>query len=117
MALHNAKLDIPKTKDTLFKITENMDEDQVYIQLLNKIIIQYRIIEVVKCKERFKLKSSISTVYAVVQLNDYNGIFDYDENEAEAVDEMICNNYYHSIMNMIIMMMRRRIKVYIWCNW
>jgi hypothetical protein len=59
-----------------------------YLRPINKTIISYKVIEVEKYKERFKIKSSFSTTYAVIEI----------EKEIENIQEidtsLICNNYY-----------------------
>jgi len=55
---------------------------------INKTIISYKVIEVEKYKERFKIKSSFTKTYAVIEL----------EKEIENIEEidtsLICDNYY-----------------------
>jgi hypothetical protein len=72
--------------DYIYRITTRVENE--YLTPINKTIISYKVIEVEKYKERFKIKSSFSTTYAVIEL----------EKEVENIQEidtsLICDNYY-----------------------
>lgn len=72
--------------DFIYRITTRVENE--YLRPINKTIISYKVIEVEKYKERFKIKSSFSTTYAVIEI----------EKEIENIQEidtsLICNNYY-----------------------
>ena len=72
--------------DFIYRITTRVENK--YLRPINKTIISYKVIEVEKYKERFKIKSSFSTTYAVIEI----------EKEIENIQEidtsLICNNYY-----------------------
>ena len=74
------------TNDFIYRITTRVENE--YLRPINKTIISYKVIEVEKYKERFKIKSSFSTTYAVIEI----------EKEIENIQEidtsLICNNYY-----------------------
>ena len=88
VVFHNAKKSIPKD-DRLYKITSNIEE--YYIHPKHECIIEYMVIEVEKHenKNKFKMKASYSTVFSVIQLENYENL------ELEDIDEnLICDNYY-----------------------
>jgi len=72
--------------DCIYRITTRVENK--YLGPINKTIISYKVIEVEKYKERFKIKSSFSTTYAVIEI----------EKEVENIQEidtsLICDNYY-----------------------
>jgi hypothetical protein len=72
--------------DCIYRITTRVEDE--YLRPINKTIISYKVIEVEKYKEKFKIKSSNSTTYAVIEL----------EKEIENIQEidksLICDNYY-----------------------
>ena len=72
--------------DYIYRITTRVENE--YLRPINKTIISYKVIEVEKYKEKFKIKSSFSTTYAVIEL----------EKEIENIPEidisLICDSYY-----------------------
>lgn len=72
--------------DYIYRITTRVENE--YLLPINKTIVSYKVIEVEKYKERFKIKSSFSKTYAVIEL----------EKEIENIEEidtsLICDNYY-----------------------
>ena len=93
VAFQNAKKDLshllPKLNtSSMFKITTNNNEEY-YLQPLNNVIIEYKIIEVKKTKNRFQLLRAFSTMYSVVQIEK-----EEKKDQLEEIDEtMICNDY------------------------
>ena len=73
--------------DYIYRITTRVENE--YLRPINKTIISYKVIEVEKYKERFKIKSSFSTTYAVIEL-----INEEIENIQEIDTSLICDNYY-----------------------
>ena len=72
--------------DNIYRITTSVENE--YLRPINKTIISYKVIEVEKYKEMFKIKSSFSNTYAVIEV----------ENDLEIIQEidtsLICDNYY-----------------------
>jgi hypothetical protein len=73
--------------DYIYRITTRVENE--YLRPINKTIISYKVIEVEKYKERFKIKSSFSTTYAVIEL-----INEDIENIQEIDTSLICDEYY-----------------------
>lgn len=73
--------------DYIYRITTRVENE--YLRPINKTIISYKVIEVEKYKERFKIKSSFSTTYAVIEL-----INEEIENIQEIDTSLICDEYY-----------------------
>lgn len=95
IAFNNAKMSIP---DSSFKISTNIQEH--HLQPLNKIIIEYMVVEVERKNghsnkppnelpnEQFKIISSCSAVFAVLELPDLIQM------DVPDIDEtFICNEY------------------------
>jgi hypothetical protein len=90
IAFQYAKKNIPTcNNNSIYKITTKMENQ--YLTPINKTIIAYKIIEVDKNKKGFKIKSTFSSVYAVIELNK---IEIQDEAIAEIDTSLICDNYY-----------------------
>jgi hypothetical protein len=79
------------TENSVFKITTKTEEyEYEYLHPLNKIIIAYKIIELVKYKKGLKIASSNTSVYAVIELDKTETTEKLDEIETS----LICDNYY-----------------------
>lgn len=79
------------TENSVFKITTKIEEyEYEYLHPLNKIIIAYKIIELVKYKKGLKIASSNTSVYAVIELDKTETTEKLDEIEPS----LICDNYY-----------------------
>lgn len=79
------------TENSVFKIkTKIEDYEYEYLHPLNKIIVAYKIIELVKYKKGLKIVSSNTNVHAVVELEKT----DITENLDEIETSLICDNYY-----------------------
>ena len=74
--------------DYIYRITTRVKNE--YLRPINKTIISYKVIEVEKYKERFKIKSSFSNRYAVIEVEKDL------ENIQEIDTSLICDNYYDS---------------------
>jgi hypothetical protein len=96
IAFNNAKKDIPKDSDSIYKITNDIEECHLYP--VNKTIINYSIISVEKYKNGFKINYSISKVYSVIEMEDY-----LKKESIEKVDDidesLLCNSYYSYYMS------------------
>jgi hypothetical protein len=90
IAFYYTKKNIPTyNDDSIYKITTKMENQ--YLRPINKTIIAYKIIEVDKNKKGFKIKSTFSSVYAVIELNK---IEIQNKDIAEIDTTLICDNYY-----------------------
>jgi len=93
LTFQSAKKDLSRernTEKTFFKITKIQDYEYEYLHPVNKIIVAYKIIELVKYKKGVKIVSSNTNVYAVVELNKTDITEDLDE-----IDPLlVCDNYY-----------------------
>jgi AAA15 family ATPase/GTPase len=79
------------TENSVFKITTKIEEyEYEYLHPLNKIIIAYKIIELVKYKKGLKIASSNTSVYSVIELDKAERTEKLDEIETS----LICDNYY-----------------------
>jgi len=79
------------TEETFYKITSKTEDyEYEYLHPLNKIIVAYKIIELVKYKEGLKIVSSNTSVHAVVELDKTY----ITENIDEIEETLICDNYY-----------------------
>ena len=79
------------TENSVFKITTKIEEyEYEYLHPLNKIIIAYKIIELVKYKKGLKIASSNTSVYSVIELDKAERTEKLDEIESS----LICDNYY-----------------------
>lgn len=71
----------------IYRITTNVENE--YLRPINKTIISYKVINLEKYKKGFKIESSFSTTYAVIEL-----INEDIENIPEIDTSLICNEYY-----------------------
>ena len=79
------------TENSVFKITTKIEEyEYEYLHPLNKIIVAYKIIELVNYKKGLKIVSCNTGVHAVIELNKT----DITENLDEIEPSLICDNYY-----------------------
>lgn len=79
------------TENSVFKITTKIEEyEYEYLHPLNKIIVAYKIIELVKYKEGLKIVSCNTSVHAVVELDKT----EITENLDEIDPSLVCDNYY-----------------------
>lgn len=88
VAFQTAKNAIPRwwSEDSLYKITSLVEHQ--YLRSDNKTIISYKVIEVVKCKNKFKMVSCNSILYEVLKLNN-------DIGDVEEIDQsLICDDHY-----------------------
>jgi len=94
LAFQFAKKELSRMRNTeksVFKITTKTEEyEYEYLHPLNKIIIAYKIIELVKYKKGLKIVSSNTSVYAVIELDKT----DVTENLDEIEPSLICDSYY-----------------------
>jgi len=94
VAFQNAKKKLSRqrnTEKTFYKITSKIaDYEYEYLHPTNKIIVAYKIIELVKYKEGLKIVSSNTSVHAVVELDKTY----MTENVDEIEETLICDNYY-----------------------
>ena len=93
LAFHLAKKELSKEKNTekyFYKITTTKDYEYEYLYPLNKIIIAYKIIELIKYKNGFTISSCNANIYAVIELKQREAIQDIDEIDVS----LICDNYY-----------------------
>lgn len=73
--------------DYIYRITTRVENE--YLRPINKTVISYKVIEVEKYKEMFKIKSSFSNTYAVIEV-------DKDLESIQEIDtSLICDNYYN----------------------
>ena len=90
VAFQYAMNDIKKissyTNDSLYRITTNVENE--HLRPINETIISYKVIEVEKYKKGFKIKSSFSTKYAVIDIKKEI------ENIQEIDTSLICDDYY-----------------------
>jgi hypothetical protein len=75
--------------DSIYRITTEVENE--YLRPINKTIISYKVIEVEKYKKGFKIKSSFSTTYAVIEIKKEIEI----ENIQEIDTSLICDKYYN----------------------
>jgi len=94
IAFQIAKQELSKqrnTENSVFKITTKTEEyEYEYLHPLNKIIVAYKIIELVSYKKGLKIVSCNTGVHAVIELNKT----DMTENLDEIEPSLICDNYY-----------------------
>ena len=103
IAFHYAKLDIPNDEN-IYKIT-SIEDYSHYVTLLNKTIIQYRIICVSEYKKKYKFEFSETNIYSVIEMpkktivedidtsllcDEYNP-YDYDSNDEDYERQEQCN--------------------------
>jgi hypothetical protein len=90
VAFQYAMNDIKKvssyTNDFLYRITTKVENE--YLRPINKTIISYKVIEMEKYKKGFKIESSFSTKYAVIEIKKEI------ENIQEIDTSLICDDYY-----------------------
>ena len=90
VAFQYAMNDIKKvsiyTNDYLYRITTK--EENEYLRPINKTIISYKVIEVEKYKKGFKIQSSFSNKYDVIEIKKEI------ENIEEIDTSLICDDYY-----------------------
>jgi hypothetical protein len=90
VAFQYAMNDIKKissyTNDSLYRITTNVENE--HLRPINETIISYKVIEVEKYKKGFKIQSSFSTKYAVIEIKKEI------ENIQEIDTSVICDDYY-----------------------
>ncbi len=88
VAFHYAKKDISKYEDddSICKITTKLTNE--YLFPSNKIIISFRIINVVKQKKDYKIISYSTGVYAVVNIEEKYEVVEEIDNA------LICDNYH-----------------------
>lgn len=86
LAFQNAKKALPDDEWN-YKITSKFDNS--HLRPINRKVIAYKIICVEKCKKGYKLQSTYSGVYAVIELKKHaiQPVEDIDTS-------MICDNYY-----------------------
>lgn len=92
VAFQIAKKELSKEKDTetsFHKITTKM-EDYEYLYPVNKIIVAYKIIELVKYKTGLKIASCNANIYAVVELKK----IDITQSTSEIEPSFICDSYH-----------------------
>ena len=77
------------TENSVFKITTKIEEYE-YLYPLNKIIVAYKIIELVNYKKGLKIVSCNTGVHAVIELNKT----DMTEKLDEIDPSLVCDNYY-----------------------
>jgi hypothetical protein len=90
VAFNHASVDLKKKSkygnNYIFRITTRVEDE--YLRPINKTIISYKIINLEKYKKGFKIESSFSTTYAVIEI----------EKEIENIQEidtsLICDDYY-----------------------
>ncbi len=79
------------TEKTFYKITSKIEDyEYEYLHPINKIIVAYKIIELVKYKEGLKIVSSNTSVHTVIELDKT----EITENVDEIDPLLICDNYY-----------------------
>ena len=79
------------TEKTFYKITSKIEDyEYEYLHPINKIIVAYKIIELVKYKEGLKIVSCNTSVHAVIELDKT----EITENVDEIDPLLICDNYY-----------------------
>jgi AAA15 family ATPase/GTPase len=94
LAFQFAKKELSRMRNTeksVFKITTKTEEyEYEYLHPLNKIILAYKIIELVKYKKGLKIVSSNTSIYAVFELDKT----EITENLDEIEPSLICDKYY-----------------------
>ena len=86
IAFHNAK---KMLSDSSYKLTTDIQEH--YLIPSNKIIIEYMKVKVEEYKKnKFKIISTHSTVFSVIELPENKEIELLEEED----NNLICNNYY-----------------------
>jgi len=75
--------------DSIYRITTKVENE--YLRSINKTIISYKVIEVEKYKKRFKISSSFSSRYAVIEVKKDIDI----ENIQEIDTSILCDEYYN----------------------
>jgi hypothetical protein len=94
MAFQLAKQELSRQRNTeksFYKITTNIEDyEYEYLHPLNKIVVAYKIIELVKYKKGFKIASSNTNVHAVIELDKT----DITEDLLEIDPSLICDDYY-----------------------
>ena len=92
VAFNHAAIDMKKKSiygnDYNFRITTRVEDE--YLRPINKAIISYKVINLEKYKKGFKIESSFSTTYAVIELK--NVLKDIHEQEIDT--SLICDEYY-----------------------
>ena len=88
VAFQYAVNDINKYRheSSVYRITTNVENE--HLRPINKPIISYKVIEVEKYKKGFKINSSFSNKYAVIEIKKEI------ENIQEIDTSLICDNYY-----------------------
>lgn len=89
VAFSSCKEDLPKdTDDYIYRITTEIETE--YLHPINKIITDYRIVQLKEYENGYKLLSLSSKVYAVIELKTYNSnIYNIDDID----NNLICNDY------------------------
>jgi hypothetical protein len=89
VAFSSCKEDLPKdTDDYIYRITTEIETE--YLHPINKIITDYRIVQLKEYENGYKLLSLSSKVYAVIELKIYNNnIYNIDDID----NNLICNDY------------------------
>ena len=92
VAFQSAKEDLSKEKNTensIKKITSKINLEYEYLYPINKVIIAYRIIKLVKHKKKFKIEYCFDKVYAVVEMKPIDKV-------EEIESSLICDDFYTS---------------------
>lgn len=88
-AFYYAKKELSEEKSTekyIYKITSKI-EDYENVYPKNKVIIAYRVIQLVKRKEGYKIESCSVNVYAVVEIKQIDTVDEIDS-------LLICDDYF-----------------------
>jgi hypothetical protein len=92
VAFNRAAIDMKKKSrygnDYNFRITTRVEDE--YLRPINKAIISYKVINLEKYKKGFKIESSFSTTYAVIEVK--NDLEDIHEQKIDT--SLICDKYY-----------------------
>lgn len=92
VAFQSAKEDLSKEKNTensIKKLTSKINLEYEYLYPINKVIIAYRIIKLVKHKKKFKIEYCFDKVYAVVEMKPIDKV-------EEIESSLICDDFYTS---------------------
>ena len=77
---------VSRYTNDIYRITTKVENE--YLRPINKTIISYKVIEVEKYKKGFKIQSSFSTKYAVIEIKK-------EIENIQGIDtSLICDNYY-----------------------
>jgi hypothetical protein len=89
VAFQEAKEELSKDKNTensIYKITSKIEKYE-HLYPVNKVIIAYRVIELIKHKKGVKIESYSVNVYAVVEMKPIDKVGEIDSS-------LICDDYY-----------------------